>query len=80
MLGQVIAEAFFNLPQSRWLVPHPGARRAIFPFYFQIAVEHALANGLVQTTPDRDAAALWIYVEHELPLPPADCWGGCGGG
>jgi GNAT superfamily N-acetyltransferase len=72
VLGQVIADAFFDLPQSRWLVPDPGARRAIFPSYFQIAVEHALASGVVQTTPDRDAAALWIYVKHELPLPPAD--------
>lgn len=72
VLGQVIAEAFFDLPQSRWLVPDPGTRRAIFPAYFQLAVEHAMANGTVQTTPDRDAAALWICVEHELPLPPAD--------
>lgn len=72
VLGQVIADAFFDLPQSRWLVPHPGARRAIFPAYFQLIIEHALANGFVQTTPGRDAAALWIYVEHELPLPSAD--------
>lgn len=72
VLGQVIADAFFDLPQSRWLIPHPGARRAIFPAYFEIVVEHALANGFVQTTADRDAAALWIQVEHELPPPQAD--------
>lgn len=72
VLSQVIADAFFDLPPSRWLVPDPDARRAIFPGYFQIAIEHTLATGTVQTTPDRDAVALWLYVEDELPLPPPD--------
>jgi hypothetical protein len=56
-LSQVIAEAFFDLPPSRWLVEDPAARRAIFPAYFRLYVEHAMAVGLVHTTPDRDAVA-----------------------
>jgi GNAT superfamily N-acetyltransferase len=64
ILAQVIADAFADLDVSRWLVPDPGMRRAIFPGYFAIHVEEALTGGLVLTTPARDAAALW------LPVPP----------
>ncbi|MGH3189159.1 MAG: hypothetical protein ACRDOL_18185 [Streptosporangiaceae bacterium] len=69
-LSQVIAEAFFDLPPSRWLVEDPAARRAIFPAYFRLYVEHALAAGLVHTTPDRDAAALWLPAGPGAPGPP----------
>jgi GNAT superfamily N-acetyltransferase len=70
ILSQVIAEAFFDLPPSRWLAPDPAARRAIFPAYFRLYVEHALACGLVHTTPDRDAVALWLSVGPGAPGPP----------
>lgn len=60
VLAQVIAEAFFSLPVCRWLIPGQDARRAAFPGYFRLYLEHAIADGLVQTTPDRAAAALWI--------------------
>lgn len=70
VLSQVIAEAFVDLPPSQWLIPDPGARQAIFPGYFRIFVEHALANGIVHTTPDRAAAALWIPVGEEAPRLP----------
>lgn len=50
ILSQVIAEAFFDLPPSRWLAPDPATRRAIFPAYFRFYVEHALDCGLVHTT------------------------------
>src|SRR5260221_6746844 len=33
-------------------------------------VEHAMADGLVHTTPGRDAAALWIPLGPQLPCPP----------
>lgn len=65
VLAQVIANAFFNLAVSRWLVPESRARRAIFPSYFRIFVERAFTDGLVLTTPARDAAALWISVGPE---------------
>jgi GNAT superfamily N-acetyltransferase len=69
-LSQVIAEAFFDQPPSRWLVEDPANRRAIFPGYFRLYVEHALACGLVQTTPDRDAVALWLPAGPGAPDPP----------
>ena len=59
-LAQVIAEAFFPLAVCRWLIPDGPARRAAFPAYFRLYVEHAIADGIVETTPGRDAAALWI--------------------
>ena len=69
-LSQVIAEAFFDLPPSRWLVPDPATRRAIFPAYFRLYVEHALDRGLVHTTPHRDAVALWLPAGPGAPGPP----------
>ena len=60
VLSQVIAEAFFGLPPSRWLIPDPAARRQVFPSYFRIYVEHALTTGIVHTTTGRTAAALWL--------------------
>ena len=56
----MIAEAFFPLAVCRWLIPDGPARRAAFPAYFRLYVEHAIADGIVETTPGRDAAALWI--------------------
>ena len=72
ILSQVIADAFGPLAVSQWLIPEPHARRAILPGYFRIHVEYALADGLVLTTPARDAAALWIPVGPDGPgEPPA---------
>jgi len=69
-LSALIAEAFHDLPPSRWLISDEAARREIFPGYFRLYIEHALASGLVYTTPDRDAAALWIPIGPEPPDPP----------
>ena len=60
VLAGVIAEAFFPLAVCQWLIPDEAARRAAFPGYFQLYAEHALQDGLVETTPDRAAAALWL--------------------
>jgi GNAT superfamily N-acetyltransferase len=60
VLAQVIAEAFFPLAVCQWLIPDPAARRAAFPAYFHLYVEHALADGIVHTTPGHTATALWI--------------------
>jgi GNAT superfamily N-acetyltransferase len=59
-LGQVIADAFQDLPQSRWLIADADVRRQILPGYFRLLAEHALASGVLHTTPDRSAAALWL--------------------
>lgn len=63
VLSQVIADAFFDLPPSPWLISEVAARRAIFPGYFRIFVEQTLAGGVVQTTAERDAVALWLRVD-----------------
>jgi GNAT superfamily N-acetyltransferase len=60
VLAAVIAEAFFSLAVCQWLIPSEAARRAAFPGYFRLYVEHALAGGIVDTTADRTAVALWI--------------------
>jgi GNAT superfamily N-acetyltransferase len=70
VLSQVIADAFFPLAPCQWLIGDEAARRDIFPAYFCMYVEHAMADGLVHTTPGRDAAALWIPLGPQLPSPP----------
>jgi GNAT superfamily N-acetyltransferase len=69
-LSQVIADAFHDLPPSRWLIADPAARRDIFPGYFRLYAEHALAHGAVHTTTGRDAVALWIHVGEDAPSQP----------
>jgi GNAT superfamily N-acetyltransferase len=70
VLAEVIAEAFFDLPPSRWLVPDHARRRRIWPGYFRIYVEHAMASGTVHTTSGRDAVALWLPVGPGPAEPP----------
>jgi GNAT superfamily N-acetyltransferase len=70
-LSQVIADAFHDLAPSRWLIPDPAARRQVFPRYFRIFLDHALAAGVVLTTADRAAAALWLPISQDGPAPPA---------
>jgi GNAT superfamily N-acetyltransferase len=60
VLSKVIADAFHDLAPSQWLMTDPGARRQVFPGYFRLHLEHALASATVHTTPGRTAAALWI--------------------
>lgn len=70
VLSLVIADAFADLAPSRWLIPDPAARREILPGYFRLYVEHALASGVVHTTPGRTAAALWLPFAPD-PATPA---------
>ena len=72
ILSLVIAGAFHDLAPSRWLIDDPAARQEIFPGYFRIYVEHAMASGVIHTTPDRTAAALWIPVGEDGPSQPPD--------
>jgi GNAT superfamily N-acetyltransferase len=70
-LSHLIADAFFSLAPCQWLIPDAAARRDILPAYFRLHVEHAMTDGQVDTTPARDAAALWIPTPAEPPAPPA---------
>lgn len=69
-LSQVIADAFHDLPPSRWLIRDATLRRAVFPAYFGLFVAHALEIGVVYTTLNRDAAALWVPIPETGPTPP----------
>lgn len=72
VLSHVIADAFHDLAPSRWLITDPAARRAIFPGYFRLHLEHAMASGIVHTTPGRTAAALWIPAGEDAAGQAAD--------
>jgi len=70
VLSQVIADAFFDLAPSRWLITDPGARRRVFPGRIRLYLEHAVAHGTVHTTPSRTAAALWVPGGQDTTGPP----------
>lgn len=72
VLAGVIADAFFPLDPSRWLVGDGAARRGILKDYFGWQLEQAITGGAVHTTPDRTAAALWIPVGPEPQGPSAE--------
>jgi GNAT superfamily N-acetyltransferase len=69
-LGQVVADAFIDLPPSVWLVPDPQMRAYVFPPYFSLYVELGVGCGGVNTTPGRGAAAIWLPVTTTPPEPP----------
>lgn len=69
-LSTVVAAAFHPLAPCQWLIPHPIQRRVAFPAYFRILVDHALAVGAVDTTPERSAAALWLPIGPGGPAEP----------
>ena len=71
-LAEVIAAAFHSLEPCAWLVPHPLQRRETLPGYFRILVDHAFATGLVHTTEQLDAVALWLLVGADGPSTPED--------
>lgn len=71
-LTKVIAAAFFPLAPCQWLIPHPIQRRRTLPDYFRILVDHALAHGIVETTADRKAVALWLPIGAGGPEAPED--------
>jgi GNAT superfamily N-acetyltransferase len=69
-LSQVVADAFGDLAPGQWLIEDATARREIFPRFYRIYVDHAMANGMVFTTVDRTAAALWVPVGLGGPEQP----------
>jgi GNAT superfamily N-acetyltransferase len=70
VLAQLIAEAFAGLAVAEWLVPDPAARRRVLARVFAIHVEHAAQHGIVDTTEERTAAAVWFpRGTRQLPAP-----------
>jgi ribosomal protein S18 acetylase RimI-like enzyme len=70
-LAGLIADAFFALPPSIWLVPaeHAHLRATVMRDYFTIAVEHAFHHGVVETVPNRSAVAVWFDNTTTYPKP-----------
>jgi hypothetical protein len=66
-LTRVILGAFFDIAPCAWLFPAPEVRRERLPAMLREDVEHALAHGIVYTTVDRAAAALW-YIHPGGPI------------
>lgn len=71
-LAQVIADAISRLAVAQWLIPCEAERARVLPGYGRILVDHALGEGMVLTTPARDAAALWLPVSQAGPPVPRD--------
>ncbi|GAA2599593.1 GNAT family N-acetyltransferase [Dactylosporangium fulvum] len=59
VLAELVAEAFEPLPVCQWLVPNPAERRRILEDDFEILVHHAVEHGVVHTTDDHTAVAVW---------------------
>jgi GNAT superfamily N-acetyltransferase len=63
-VARVVADAFVDLPQSRWLVPDDRDRPAVLARVFELPVAHAITHGAVPViTDDRDqllGAAVWM--------------------
>ena len=69
-LSTVVAAAFHSLAPCQWLISHAIQRRVVFPAYFRILIDHALAVGSIATTPERTAAALWLPIGADGPTEP----------
>lgn len=67
----LVAEAFWPLEASAWLVPEPSARAGVLAANFRIVVEHALEYGTVDLLADGTAVAVWVRRERPIP-PPRD--------
>lgn len=73
VLSRVIAEAFYRLAPSTWLIPDSDARARLLPGYFRMfAVSEAMTRGVVYTTTGRNAAALWLRPTPGNEPAPAD--------
>ncbi|WP_433528383.1 GNAT family N-acetyltransferase [Micromonospora sp. CA-263727] len=65
----VLAEAFHPGPLADWLIPDPDDRRTIYYRYFKDAYHHGLEHGLVHTTTDQTAVAIWHPHHEHTPTP-----------
>ena len=62
--AELIADAFFSLDATAWLIPDPHKRAQVLPADFEIYVDHALTQGEIQIIEDAAgelaAAAVWF--------------------
>jgi GNAT superfamily N-acetyltransferase len=68
-LAAMIAEAFADLPPSRYLVPDADERRAVLARTFGLDLQAVReGGGIIRTVAGHEAAALWAY-HSGLPEP-----------
>lgn len=73
-VAELIADAFFILDATAWLVSDPQERARVLPADFEIYVDHALTHGeihLVDNAGELTAAAVW-FPQLTGPIPEPD--------
>jgi GNAT superfamily N-acetyltransferase len=73
IVARLIADAFFDLPPSRWLIADEAERRRVFPGYWRLHVDHACARGqidVLDVAGEVRAVALWLPYGTEPPETP----------
>jgi GNAT superfamily N-acetyltransferase len=74
-VADLIADAFYDLPQSEYLVPDPAWRRAILTAQFGIHVRHALGgvchvDVIDHANPGEGPVAVSMWFDHTTPAGP----------
>lgn len=73
--AELIADAFFTLDATAWLIPDPHERARVLPADFEIYVDHALTHGEIHLIDDDTgelaAAAVW-FPQPTGPTPEPD--------
>jgi GNAT superfamily N-acetyltransferase len=73
VLAEVTAQAFMQLPASRFLVPDAVQREQLFPGYFLCDVEDTMRHGTAYALANMAGVALWMPVPPEgYPAPELD--------
>ncbi|ALC18453.1 GNAT superfamily N-acetyltransferase [Streptomyces pristinaespiralis] len=60
VLAALLADAFFDDPLTRWIVPDDGRRAAVLPGFFRVFLSMSFAFDAVRTTAGRDAVMTFL--------------------
>ncbi|HEX3593075.1 MAG TPA: GNAT family N-acetyltransferase [Pseudonocardiaceae bacterium] len=69
LAADIIADAFWTLDVSQWLVPENDQRRAVLERNMLIWTEHAAKHGMIHLTADQSGVAVWFPVSDPPPEP-----------
>lgn len=67
--ASIIADAFWTLDVSGWLVPEIDQRRAVIERNMLIWTTHAAKYGMIHLTADQSGVAVWFPVNDPPPEP-----------